>query len=693
MNNDLLIEIGCEDLPARYVLPLAQALSAGVAEGLAKRGIATGAARHFATPRRIAVLVQAVAARQAEQSVERFGPALAAAFRDGTATAAAEGFAKSCGVSVGNLKEKNGKLYFASTTPGRASAELIPEIFADTLKQMDTLIPKRMRWGSGEETFVRPVQWLLCLLDGKAIPLKRFGLVAANKTFGHRFHAPKAILLKSPADYETKLRAAKVWADFDSRRNEIRAQAETEAAKLKGKARITDSLLQEVTALVEWPVALSGRIDARFMALPADVIVTTIEHNQRYFPVLSKTGKLLPCFITIANIKSRDKTKLVSGNERVVRPRLADALFFWQQDLVKPLSDYVPALEAVSFQQKLGTIGDKCRRIAAISAIIVEHLELDKAASTTIARAAALCKADLVTRMVIEFPELQGVIGGYYAKSCGETDVVAQAISEHYRPIQAGTEIPASLAGCVVSLADKLDTLAGIFAIGQKPSASKDPFALRRAALGVLRILIEGRLSLNLRALLSTAVSLQPLRGKDAQADQTLADEILGFAAERLRAYYTDREIPVEVFEAVFATGTEMPLDFDARVAAVQAFLKLPQAQQLSAAHKRVRNILRQAAAGFDSSPPDAALLYKPAEKQLHLELLSLGNELPAQVQSGQYRQALTRLASLQAPIDRFFAEVMVMDENPAIRNNRLKLLAGFDEQCRAVADISRLPG
>ena len=676
MNTDFLLELGCEDLPARYVLPLANALKDGVTIGLSKRGVGLGAAKSFATPRRIAVIVESVADKQADQKIERHGPALTAALKDGQPTQAALGFAKSCGVEFSALTQKDGKLYFAKSEPGRKTAELIAEIFEETLKSMDVLVPKRMRWSGGDETFVRPVQWIACLLGGKTLPLQRFGLKAGNKTHGHRFHAPKAIVLKSPAEYEKKLKAAKVVADFESRKAEIKKQIEAEAKKLKGKARITDELLTEVTALVEWPVAIHGRMEQRFMALPPEVVIATIETNQRYFPVFGNDGKLLPVFVTVSNIESKDFKQVVTGNERVVRPRLTDALFFWEQDRKKPLADYAAALDKVTFQKELGSTGDKVRRVTKLAAHIAEQLGEDQA---TVQRAASLCKADLSTRMVFEFPELQGIMGGYYAEASRESKAVAQAIREHYQPTQAGGAIPSTRAGQIVALADKLDTLAGIFAIGQKPTASKDPFALRRAALGALRICIEGQLSLDVSALLKSALETQPAGKRDAATLKDLTE----FVPERLRAYY--ESLPPEMYEAVRALNISAPLDFDARIKALQGFWALPAAKNLAAAHKRVRNILKQSGDAATSSV-DAALFEHPAEKTLAAKMAALPK-------TEDYTNKLKNLATLREPVDAFFEGVMVNAENPAVRNNRLALLHQLDKLCRDVADISLLPG
>ena len=675
----LLLEIGCEDLPARYVTPLAEALVKGVTGGLAKRGLTVGAAETFATPRRIAVLAKGVAARQPDQNIERLGPALAAAMKDGKPTPAALGFAKSCGVEFSALGEKDGKLYFAKSAPGKATRELLPEIFEEMLKQMDELVPKRMRWSAGDETFVRPVQWLLCLLGSDIVPLQRFGLTAGRVTYGHRFHAPAAIELQSPAGYAEKLKTAKVWADVASRKAEIRRQIEDEAAKLKGHARVTEDLLDEVTALVEWPVVIHGRMEQRFMQLPPEVIVATVETNQRYFTVFADEAKtkLLPYFITISNIESRDVAQVISGNERVVRPRLSDALFFWEQDLKQPLATYGERLGSVTFQKDLGTIADKTRRVRQLAGDMASQLGEDR---STVERAATLCKCDLVTRMVYELPELQGLMGGYYARRSGEPDHVARAIADHYLPTQQGTPIPATRDGQLVSLADKLDTLAGIFAIGQKPTASRDPFALRRAALGALRTCIEGTLPLDIGTLLKAALEAQPAGKRDAATLKELTE----FVLERLRGYYADQQLPVEMFEAVKALDITSPLDFNARVQALRGFWALPEAKNLAAAHKRVRNILRQAGeAGSGVANP--ALFEHEAERALHAKLKTLGG--------AGYSQKLLSLATLRAPVDAFFDGVMVNAENRDVRSNRLALLRQLDAACREVADISCLPG
>lgn len=695
MNSDLLIELGCEDLPARYVAPLAEALAKGIAGGLEKRGIALGAATRYCTPRRIAVLIGGVGEKQPDQQVERKGPQVASAYKDGNPTPAAMGFAKSCGVEIDALLQENGYLVFRSKRKGGKTVELLPEIFNETLKQMDELVPKRMRWGSADETFVRPVRWLLALFGSRVVPLSRFGLSSGRKTYGHRFHAPAAISLKNSSEYEERLREARVWADFQTRRNEIHRQVEDEARRLGGRARITEELLDEVTALVEWPVVISGRIEDRFLQLPPEVIVATVETNQRYFTLFSdsasvpgqmrsESGYLKPLFITVCNIESHNVGEVIAGNERVVRPRLTDALFFWDQDRKQPLEAYGAKLANVTFQKELGSIADKVARIGQLAVNIGgargEEAELA-------ARAAELCKNDLVTRVVYEYPELQGLMGGYYARAAQEHEAVAQAIAEHYRPTQAGGAIPSTHTGQVIALADKVDTLAGIFRIGQKPTASKDPFALRRAALGALRICIEGEIDLDLRKALQRAWELQPVAER---ADSTVA-EAWAFVVERLRGYCLDRGASIEQFEAVRAIGASNPLDFIKRLDALKSFMTSPAAATLAAADKRARNLLRQA--GEIGAGVQAELLREAADQALFQELERVEAALEPLRARRSYYSMLRELAALKEPVDQFFAHVMVMVDDLPLRNNRLALLARLDALCRDVADLSCLPG
>lgn len=685
MSRDLLIEIGTEDLPARFVAPLATALADGLCEGLQSRHLGYARAKAFASPRRIAIWLQQADEQQADQSVERKGPAVAAAFKDGAPTKAAEGFARSCGVTVEQLERvdtpKGEWLVYRATEAGRATADLIPEIFAEALKRMDQLVPKRMRWGDGEETFVRPVLWLLALWGQDVLPLQAYGLRAGNQTLGHRFHAPDHITITAPDQYEEQLQTAHVWSDFESRRDEIRRQIEAKAAELGGEARIDAGLLDEVTALVEWPVVIAGKIAPRFLALPPEVLIATIEQHQRYFPVRDAQGALMPAFITVSNIESRDVAQVIAGNERVVTPRLADAMFFWEQDRAQPLGSFVDKLDRVTFQKDLGSTGAKVQRTVTLAQRLAKALRADAGITE---RAARLAKADLQTTMVFEFPELQGLMGGYYARAAGESEAVAQAIAEHYFPVGAGAPIPTSREGCIVALADKLDTLCGIFAIGQAPTGSKDPFALRRAALGILRILIEGELNLDLVEAVQWTLQAQP----SGQRDDAMARQICEFLWERLRGVL---DAPPEVYNAVIASGSPSPLDLAQRAAAVQAFLELPESAALAAAHKRVRNILKQESAAAGNV--QAALFEEAVENQLFEALQNISDSVQYKASESEYGPALKAMAQLQKPVDAFFDQVMVMAENPAVRNNRIALLQQLDTLCRSVADISCLPG
>lgn len=691
MSQDLLIEIGCEDLPARHVRPLAECLAQVVAEGLSARGVAVGAARALATPRRLAVLVADVAAEQPAQERSRKGPSLKAAFDDaGQPTKAAEGFARSCGVTVDALLREDDYLVYRATEPGRSTAELLPEIFEGALRAMDALVPRRMRWDASGESFVRPVRWL-CALHGETVaPLAAFGLQAGRETYGHRFHAPAAIALARAGDYVAALEGASVVADMDARRNTVRSQVEAAAKAAGGSARITEDLLEEVTALIEWPVAVTGRIEAEYMALPPEVIVTTVETNQRYFTVFDGNGALLPVFITVANIASSDPQQVVDGNERVVRPRLADALFFWEQDRRQPLADFLPKLAQATFQKDLGSIRDKAARVTELARQLAAPMGADPG---TCARAAELCKADLATQMVFEFTELQGVMGGYYARASGEDDAVAAAIAEHYAPTGAGAPIPATAAGRVVALADKLDSLAGIFAAGQPPTASKDPFALRRAAIGVLRILIEGDYDLGLWSeLLEPALKVQPI-----VATEIIRSDLYWFCWDRLRGLMLEKGISREVLNAVGENvlhgRLESVVEFTARASALNSFVRESDCEVLSAAHKRARNLLAKAEEAGYAVPDSAHIdsLKTEEERALAGALSTTEDAFLAHLEARCHTEALAALAELATPLDAFFDAVMVMDEDPAVRAQRLALLGQLNRLCLKIADFSKL--
>jgi len=685
---DLLIEIGTEELPPKALSTLSAAFEQGIREGLEKTGLTGDAIDRFATPRRLAVLIHHLPTRQPDRQLERRGPALSAAFGpDGKPSKAAEGFARSCGVSVAELQkqqtDKGAWLVHVNHEPGAATADLIPGIVEAALAGLP--IPKRMRWGDRDDQFVRPVHWVALLFGDEVIPATIMGVPTGRETRGHRFHYPQPIQLTAPRHYAQQLATeGKVIADFNERRAVIRAQTETAAAELAGVAVINPELLDEVTALVEWPVALAGNFEKRFLKVPAEVLISTMQDHQRYFPVVDAHGRLLPHFITITNLESRDPDQVRAGNERVIRPRFSDAEFFWKQDHKQPLAARMEMLKHAVFQQRLGSLADKSARIASLARFIAEQ---GQGNADWAERAGRLAKCDLMTQMVQEFPELQGVMGRYYAEQDKETSEVAQAIEEHYLPRFSGDRLPAAATGRNVALADRLDTLMGIFAIGQAPSGAKDPFALRRAALGVLRILIEGELDLDLRVLLERAAANfdAPLRA--APAIETLFE----FMMDRLRGYYLDQGIHSDTFEAVLERRPTRPLDFDHRVRAVGAFRALPEAASLSAANKRIRNILRKMDTGLLPFEVRLDLLTEEAEQALAGQLAELSSEVIPLMEAGLYREALSRLAHLREPVDTFFDQVLVMAEDSAVRDNRIALLNELSSLFLRVADFSRL--
>jgi len=691
---DFLVELGTEELPPLALPELEKAFAAGIRTGLGEAGLPHGELRSFATPRRLAVLVRDLAALQPAQTVKLKGPPVSAAFdKDGKPTVAATKFAEKCGVAVsalGRITEGKGEfLHFAGSKPGLTTVGLLPGIVQRSLDALP--IPKRMRWGSSAAEFVRPVHWLVLMFGADVVPARILDTDAGNRTRGHRFMAPRELVLAQPADYETTLRdAGKVIADFAARRALIREQVAAAGSTSGGNALLDDELLDEVTALVEWPSAVAGEFETRFLELPREVLISTLQQHQRYFPVEGAAGKLLPHFITVSNIESREPAKVRAGNERVVRPRLSDAAFFWSQDRKQPLSARQAGLDAVTFQAKLGSIGDKVRRVATLAGEIALLIDADRAQSV---RAAELAKCDLLSAMVGEFPELQGIMGRYYATADGEPVEVAAAIDEHYLPRGAGGSLPGTGAGVAVALADRLDTLAGIFAIGQKPSGTKDPFGLRRAAIGIVRILVEKKLDLDLRALTTRAVQLQPV------SNPTVDAELWDYILERLRAYFLDGAnagavagVTTEMFDAVRASGPVSPLDFGARLAALVKFLGIPEAASLTAANKRISNILKKAEGG-GAGTVDVALLNEPAEKSLHEALAGIVADVDRSLAKRDYGAALARLATLRAAVDGFFDGVMVNADDPNLKRNRLALLSQLRLQFTRIADLSCLPG
>jgi glycyl-tRNA synthetase beta chain len=684
---DLLFELRTEELPPRTLLTLSNALTEGMLKGLDAAGVPHGKAHGFATPRRLAVKVAACAEFAQARRVERRGPPLAASFdAQGAPTQAAAAFAKSCGVDVGTLErlttDKGAWLAFRGTEPGAATAGLLSAIVTQAIAGLP--IAKRMRWGSHSAEFVRPVRSVILLFGEDVVPITVLGLSSGRITTGHRFHAPRPLTVKSPKGYESQLRRGRVIADFAKRRAAIRAGVIAAATESGGSALIEDALLDEVTALVEWPVPIAGRFEQRFLALPREVVIATVQDHQRYFPVEGIDGRLTGGFITVSNIQSRDPATVREGNERVVRPRLSDAAFFWDQDRKLPLEAHAARLSEVTFQTKLGTYAEKTARVRGLTRTIAERISAPHDA----VRAAELAKADLMTAMVGEFPELQGTMGKYYALAQGESAELAQSIEEHYRPRYAGDVLPATKTGQALALADKLDTLVGIFAIEQRPTGTKDPFGLRRAALGVLRIILEGRLSLDLPALLRESESAQPVHRPG------VTEEVYDFIAERLRGLLLERAdgTTPEMIDAVLAGRPSSPLDVETRLQALKAFLLLPDAGVLTAINKRIVNILRKAPHGMPLAVQTAALA-EEAERALHRVLGELGGTVELAIAERRYADALRALTGLSGAVDEFFEKIMVMDEDLDKRNNRLALLRNVQVLLGGVADLSRLPG
>lgn len=682
----LLLELGAEELPPTALDALSDAFAAGVEKGLQEADIPFEGVTAYATPRRLAVQVKNLADKQPDREVERRGPALAAAFKEGAPTKAAEGFARSCGVSVDELihleTDKGTWLGFREHQPGESVQALLPDILRKAISALP--VPKNMRWGTSRIEFSRPVHWLVALYGSDVIAAETLGLQASRTTYGHRFHAPDAIQLEHADAYLGALENAFVLADRQQRRERIREQVLAEAEVQETQAVIDEDLLVEVSGLVEWPVALTGSFDERFLEVPAECLVSSMKANQKYFHLLDEQGKLKPLFITISNIDSADPQQVISGNEKVIRPRLADAAFFYDTDRKRTLASRIPQLESVVFQQQLGTLADKARRSSAIASYIAEKIGGDV---THAQRAVALAKCDLVTEMVLEFPELQGIMGRYYAEQDGEPADVAQALEEQYLPRFATDAIPHSATGKALALADRLDTLVGIFGIGQRPTGAKDPFALRRASIGVLNILVKGELNLDLRELLGVAAE----EYQDLPKAEGLVDDVLTYMLDRFRAWGQEEGISAEMYLAVRARPVTKPLDFARRLRAVKAFAQREEAAALAAANKRVSNILsKQEHDG--STQVDQSLLHEPAEQALFKAVTSSQQLVTPLFAAGDYQQALDALATLREPVDNFFDQVMVMADEESTRRNRLALLASLQALFLEVADIAQLP-
>lgn len=678
---DLLIELGSEELPPKALKKLSDAFTGQFQQGLEQNDLGFSEVQSFATPRRLAIKVSGLALQQQDKNVERRGPAVQAAYdKDGKPTKAAEGFARSCGTTVDALEtletDKGSWLVFRSVQQGRQASEIIPGLIENALNKLP--IPKRMTWGAEKVAFVRPVHWLVVLLGKDVVPCEILGLPSGNTSFGHRFHHPDPVAIESAARYEEQMKGAFVIACFNSRQQMIEERV-IELAKNKsaGNASIEPDLLDEVTGLVEWPVPLMGNFDQEFLEVPQEALISAMQEHQKYFPVLDSDGKILPHFITVSNIESQDPQKVISGNERVIRPRLSDARFFFETDKKKTLEQHNEPLRKVVFESQLGTVHEKAERVAQLAAGIANAIGSN---SDWASRAGLLSKADLSTEMVGEFPELQGIMGYYYARQQNEPDEVAKALDEQYLPRFAGDAIPQTDTGAAVAIADKLDTLVGILGIGKHPTGDKDPYGLRRLALGLLRIIVGKSYGLDLVTLIDQAKALYG----DKLSNDKVADDALNFLQGRYMTWYQEEGVSTDIIKAVLNVNPTKPLDFQQRVRAVQHFKTLPEAEALAAANKRVGNILAKSDVDLSSVSVNESLFSEAQETALF-------TSIKEQNVGSDYQNALVSLASLKEPVDDFFDHVMVNADDPAIKNNRLALLKELHQLFINIADISEL--
>lgn len=690
---DFLLELGTEELPPKALKTLIAALQENIEASLNTEELSFSAITSFAAPRRMALLVENLASETPTKALVVWGPPAAIAFdAEGKPTKAAMAFAEKNGIAASELKaESDGKvekLVARISQQGKPTVDLLEAMVDNALAKLP--IAKRMKWGAKREEFVRPAHWLVMLFGKDIVNAKILGLQAGRATYGHRFHYNKAIELAQAGDYVTALKnTGFVLADMNERKNVIEQQVNAEAKNIGGVAVIDPDLLDEVTALVEWPQALTGKFEERFLQVPAEALIASMKEHQKYFHVVDANGKLMPNFITVANIASNDPSQIIDGNERVIRPRLSDAAFFFETDKKTTLASLRERLKTIVFQAQLGTVYEKTERVAKLAKLIAAQLKADQPSAL---RAGELCKSDLVTNMVGEFDNMQGIAGYYYALNDGENAEVAAAMNEQYLPRFAGDKLPETITGAVIALADRLDTISGIFGIGQQPTGSKDPFALRRASIAVLRLLIETKevveknLALDLRELLTFAKN----QHNNLTVGDELVEQVLSYMLDRFRAFYEDANIPAEVFQSVMAKQLSQPLDINQRVLAVNAFSKLPQAQALAAANKRVSNILSKQNASANAQV-NKALLQEDAEKAL-AQAVSTKAELVAPLFAARdYTKALAALADLQQPVDAFFDGVMVMCEDVALQQNRLALLQQLRALFLEVADISYL--
>ena len=692
----ILFELGCEELPPKSLKPLRDALQASVTEQLNEAEIGFDSIKAFAAPRRLAIRIEGISDKQPDRSEQKRGPAIKAAFdSDGNPTRAAMGFAKGLGIDASELitinTDKGDYVGYEQIIQGQATTELLPTIFQTALDNLP--IAKRMRSGASRNEFVRPVQWAVLMQDSAVIDATIQGHQTGKQTRGHRFHSPDYHEITHANDYEQLLDDLKVVADFDKRQTLIKNQVKTLADEVNADPIVPQDLLDEVTALVDFPIALRANFEARFLQVPQEALISTMQADQKYFCLTDKEGKLQPYFIFITNIESKDPNQIIEGNEKVVRPRLADAEFFFLQDQKQPLFALTESLKTRVFQDKLGTIWEKSERIAKLAAFIATLMQQqgrDINVDETV-RAAILSKADLASSLVGEYPELQGIAGTYYARLNDEPEAVAASLQEQYLPKFSGDVLPQTPIGICLALADRLDTLVGIFAIDQAPTGSKDPFSLRRSAIGILRILIEKQLPINLVALVEQAIKGYSTSegSKIAKMGDTFT-QVMAFLNSRYRAMYTEQGVSVDTIQAVQAINPHMPLDFDQRIRAVQTFSELPQAEKLADSNKRVANILAKSEVSV-ADTVDEALLSEAAEQTLYQAVQQAQMAVKPLLETADYTQVLQTLVSLDAPLTQFFADVMVNSEDAALKNNRLALLKQVRALFLTVADISEL--
>ena len=685
--DDFLLEIGCEELPAGLVRPIASSLHDNLCAGIRSAGLSFVSSKLFVGPRRIGLLLKSLDPQQAEQHIEKRGPAVKAAYdQEGKPTKAAEGFATSCNTTVDQLDtlttEKGEWIIYRNVVPGNKTLELMPKIISEALNK--THLTKPMRWANVDYEFIRPVHWLVAMYGKNIINLSLFGCHASNQTYGHHFMHPAAITIKHPDKYIAQLKQAKVIADFKLRRDMIKHQIFHIAEKISAQPILDEALLEEVTNLVEWPVALLVDFEKNFLAVPQAALVAAMQNHQKCFALTDLAGELLPQFITICNISSKNPNAVIRGNQKVMRARLSDAKFFYETDLKQTLLSRIEQLKTITFEEQLGSLHDRVERITNLSKIIAQQLNVDTAKAE---RASLLAKADLVTNMVGEFPELQGVMGYYYAKAQQEDIDVALAIRDHYKPKSATDTVSQEPLAYIVGIADKIDLLVGIFGIGNKPTGDKDPFGLRRATLGIIRTIVENNLALDFAHLVNQSIACYQAK----LTNNNVVADVLHFFFERLRVWYKDQAVNSHIFNAVYVKQPTQLQDFAARINAVTSFKRLPEARSLSEANKRVINILNKNAEYVSDGQINQDLLKEPAEKQLAAAIIKIKPIAEQHYQQHEYQHTLKCLTSLKQPVDEFFEQVMVISDDLSLRKNRLLLLEQLRNLFNLVADISAL--